>query len=397
MRMNYRPIYLDNHATTPVDPRIKSIVEQYMYECFGNPNSVEHIFGSEGQLAVIEAKQKIAELHNCSPNEIYFTSGATESINIAIQGFIRSISNKKDEKPLVIAVSPTEHKAVLETCQFLDKYGLARLVILKIDALGKIDIPNLIDVCSTEPTLLCVMAANNEIGTINDINNIGAIANKYGVPFFCDASQASGKMEINFRLSGITFLAISSHKMYGPKGVGALIIKNGTPLEPILFGGGQQGMIRPGTLNVSGIAGLGEACRLRYIEMEDDENTIRARRDKLQALLLEEFPNIKINGDMSNRLSGNLHISIPGILSSELITSLRSKVAVSSGSACSSNSSRYSHVLNAIGLTEEQIKSSIRIGVGKFNDNWEIETAADFIIESIKINSRLINSNILGR
>ncbi|MGG4144235.1 cysteine desulfurase family protein [Paenibacillus algorifonticola] len=379
-----RPIYLDYHATTPVDNRIGRQIQYYMSESFGNPNSIEHIYGTEGQLAVTEAKQFISQLVHCSVNEIIFTSGATESINLAIQGIIHGASRKSCVKKRVIAVSPTEHKAVLETCNYLQRQGLASVIMLDVDSYGRIDLQHLVRVCSAQPDLLCVMAANNEIGTINDIKSISSIAKEYDIPFLCDASQAVGRIHIDFEELGITFLAFTSHKIYGPKGIGALIIKNGTEVEPLFFGGGQQRNIRPGTLNVPGIVGLGEACRLRSLEMIKDEYQIMLRRDKLQDLLLSLIPEIRINGDVQNRLSGNLHISIPGISNGDIITLLRSKIAISSGSACSSSSPLPSHVLKAIGLPDEQIRSSLRIGLGKYTSNEDVEQAANIIAESVK-------------
>ncbi|MFC5404223.1 cysteine desulfurase family protein [Cohnella soli] len=380
----YRPIYLDYQATTPVDNRIGKQIQHYLSESFGNPSSIEHIYGTEAQLAVSEAKILISQLVHCSVNEIIFTSGATESINLAIQGIIYGVNRRACAKRSVIAVSPTEHKAVLETCYYLQGQGLTNVTMLNVDSYGRIDFEHLSRVCSTQPDLLCVMAANNEIGTINDIKLISSIAKKYGVPFLCDASQAVGRIHIDFEEFGITFLAFTSHKIYGPKGIGALVIRNGTEVEPLFFGGGQQRNIRPGTLNVPGIVGLGEACRLRSLEMIEDEYQIMLRRDKLQSLLLSLIPELQINGDVQNRLSGNLHISIPGISNADIITLLRSRIAISSGSACSSSSSLPSHVLKAIGLPDEQIRSSLRIGLGKFSTNDEVEQAANIIAESVK-------------
>jgi cysteine desulfurase len=229
------------------------------------------------------------------------------------------------------------------------------------------------------------MAANNEVGTIYPIQKIGHIAQKYHIPFLCDASQAVGKSPINFQEWGITYLTLSGHKIYGPKGVGALIIKKGYQLEPLIYGGGQQNGIRPGTLNVPGIVGLGEACYLRQIEMEQDEKIIAQKRDRLQKLLLEKIPNLVINGDIQSRLAGNLNISIPDIPNSAIIARIRDKMAISTGSACSSGVPSPSHVLRAMKLSENVIDGALRIGLGKFTTEEEIEQAAEFLIEA-KIN-----------
>ncbi len=255
------PIYLDYHATTPVDPRVAEKMLHYMTTEFGNASSIDHSYGDRAQKAVSQAASQVAELIGASHKEIVFTSGATESINLAIQGTIFA-HTPATGKPR-IGVSPVEHKAVLDTCNALAKKGLAEIVYLRIDSQGRLDLDKLEQVCATGVALLCVMAANNEIGTIYPVEAIGNLAKTYDIPFLCDASQAVGKIPIKFQEWGITYLTISAHKLYGPKGVGALVIRKGYRLEPILFGGGHQQGIRSGTLNVPGIVGLGEACRLR--------------------------------------------------------------------------------------------------------------------------------------
>ncbi|WP_414621152.1 cysteine desulfurase family protein [Calothrix sp. CCY 0018] len=240
----------------------------YMTNTFGNANSVDHSYGDEASQAVKQARQQIAELTNASAKEIIFTSGATESINLVIQGHIQQ------NTPSKIIVSPVEHKAVLDTCQALAKKGLVEIIWLKVNSQAQINLEHLEKVCSDGASLLCIMAANNEVGTIYPIQKIALIAKKYNIPFLCDASQAVGKIPIHFQEWGITYLAISGHKLYAPKGIGALVIKKGYHLQPIIYGGGHQQGIRSGTLNVSGIAGLGEACHLRGLEMKRDETAI---------------------------------------------------------------------------------------------------------------------------
>jgi len=375
-----RPIYLDYHATTPVDPRVASVVMEYMQTEFGNASSIDHIYGDRADRIVKQAAKQVADLVGAVPREVIFTSGATESINLVLQGLPqKSPSSHK----LKIAVLPVEHKAVLDTCHALTKKGIAEMILLKVDRQGKLDLKHLETTCSQDIDLICVMAANNEIGTIYPVPEIGAIARKYNIPFLCDATQSVGKIPINFRDSGITYLALSGHKMYAPKGIGALILRKGYRLEPLIYGGGQQKGIRAGTLNVAGIAGLGEACRLRQLEMEQDEHEIAIKRDRLQSLLLESIPELVINGDRLNRLAGNLHISIPNIPNKAIIARIRDQLAISTGSACSSGVELASHVLQAINLPSNLIEGALRISIGKFTTDAEIDRAANILIAAV--------------
>lgn len=369
-------IYLDYHSTTPVDPRVAEKVMYYMTNNFGNANSLDHQYGDAAAQAVKQARQQIAELINASAKEIIFTSGATESINLAIQG------HTQQNNPCKIIVSPVEHKAVLDTVQALAKKGLVEIIWLKVNSQAQIDLEHLEKACSDGASLLCVMAANNEVGTIYPIEKIGAIAQKYNIPFLCDASQAVGKIPINFQDWGITYLAISGHKLYAPKGIGALAIKKGYHLQPIIYGGGHQQGIRSGTLNVPGIAGLGEACELRRLEMEADEKAIAILRDKLQHSLQSKIPDLVVNGDLDNRLSGNLHISIPGIPNSAIIARVRTLLAISTGASCSSGAMAASHVLQAMQLPQNITEGALRIGIGKFTTKEEIEKASFFLVNT---------------
>ena len=372
-------IYLDYHATTPVDPRVADRVYHAMTTEFGNASSVDHEWGDRAEAAVKQAAKHVADLIGASPREIIWTSGATESINLAIQGSLPS----HPDKPHRIALLPLEHKAVLDTCQILEERGWAQLIYLQVDSKGRLDRDHLEQVCAEGLSLLCVMAANNEIGNIYPIQEIGQIAQRYSIPFLCDASQAVGKIPIQFEAWGITYLAISAHKLYAPKGVGALVVRKGYRLEPSIFGGGHQKGMRSGTLNVSGIVGLGEACRLRSLEMSEDERAIAIKRDYLQNLLIGKIHNLVINGDLDNRLAGNLHISIPGIPNSAVVARIRHKLAISTGSACSSGVEAPSHVLQVLKFPEELIHGSLRIGIGKFTVNEEIEAAANILSEAI--------------
>ena len=372
-------IYLDYHATTPVDPRAADRVYHAMTTEFGNASSVDHEWGDRAEAAVKQAAKHVADLIGASPREIIWTSGATESINLAIQGSLPS----HPDKPHRIALLPLEHKAVLDTCQILEERGWAQLIYLQVDSKGRLDRDHLEQVCAEGLSLLCVMAANNEIGNIYPIQEIGQVAQRYSIPFLCDASQAVGKIPIQFEAWGITYLAISAHKLYAPKGVGALVVRQGYRLEPSIFGGGHQKGMRSGTLNVPGIVGLGEACRLRSLEMSEDERAIAIKRDYLQNLLIGKIHNLVINGDLDNRLAGNLHISIPGIPNGAVVARIRHKLAISTGSACSSGVEAPSHVLQVLKFPEELIHGSLRIGIGKFTVNEEIETAATLLSEAV--------------
>ncbi len=380
-----RPIYLDYHSTTPVDMRVAEKVLYYMTTAFGNPSSFTHCYSDEAEQAVNLAREQVASLIKSSPKEIIFTSGATESINLAIFGCIKDCDTIHK-----IAVLPLEHKAILDTCQNLAKKKMAETIYLKIDSKGILDLEDLEEKCKNGLSLICVMAANNEIGNIYPFEKIGEIAEKYNIPFLCDATQAVGKIDIDFEKSKITYMALSAHKMYGPKGIGALVIRKGKSLNPLLCGGGQQRGLRPGTLNVSGIAGLGEACRISQMEMHEDHKRIKAKRDNMQKDLSESFPQMIINGDENNKLFGNLSLSIPKMNNSQLIAKIRNRLAISTGSACSSGG--YSHVLTALNLSEEIMDGTLRIGIGKYTSDEDIKIATEII--SVAINELLENKSI---
>jgi cysteine desulfurase len=374
------PIYLDYHATTPVDLRVADLVYRTMTIEFGNASSLDHEWGDRAESAIKQSAQYVADLTGASPREILWTSGATESINLAIQGSLPP----NPENPHRIALLPLEHKAVLDTCHAVEKRGWAELIYLRVDSKGRLDLDDVAQVCTKGLSLLCVMAANNEIGNIYPIQAIAQIAQRHNIPFLCDASQAVGKIPIHFEEWGITYLAISAHKLYGPKGVGALVVRKGYHLEPLLFGGGHQKGMRSGTLNVPGIVGLGEACRLRSLEMEQDEQVIATLRDHLQQRLLASIPELVINGDIENRLAGNLHISIPGVPNSAAIARVRSKLAISTGSACTSGIEAPSHVLRAIGLSDSSMEGALRIGLGKFTTDDDVNQAAEILSTAVK-------------
>ncbi len=381
-------IYLDYHATTPVDPRVAEKVLQAMTTGFGNASSIDHEIGDRAEAAVKAAAKHVANLVGASPRDIIFTSGSTESINLAIQGTVKHFE-KSGIKPR-IAISTVEHKAVLDTCEALQKQGRIDLITIGVDRQARIDLAELEQVCASGINLLCVMAANNEVGTLYPIEKIAHIAQRYEVPFLCDASQAVGKIPIRFDDWGITLLSLSAHKFYGPQGVGALVVRRGYPLEPLFYGGGHQKGLHSGTLNLPGIVGLGEACRLRTLEMETDEREIGEKRDHLQRLLVKNIPDLIVNGDLQNRLAGNLHISVPGIPNSAVIARVRHQLAISTGSACSSGVEAPSHVLRAMHLPEPAIAGALRIGLGKFTTETEVAQAAALINEAVSEISRLL-------
>ncbi len=375
--MTHSLIYLDYHATTPTDRRVADLMYHYMTEEYGNASSIDHEYGDRAESSITQAAQEVAALVGALPKAIIWTSGATESLNLVIQGHLSA------DLPHRVALLPLEHKAVLDTCQALQKQRRAELIYLRVDDKGRLDLNHLEQVCAEGISLLCVMAANNEIGNIYPVKAIAEIAQRYQVPFLCDGSQAVGKIPIQFDEWGITYLAISAHKLYGAKGVGALVVRKGHSLIPMIFGGGHQRGMRSGTLNVPGIVGLGEACRLRQIEMEDDEAAIAVKRDRLQTLLLSKIPKLVINGDLESRLAGNLHIAIPGIPNSAVIARVRSRMAISTGSACSSGAEAPSHVLQALGLPSELLEGALRIGIGKFTTDEEIDEATEILADAV--------------
>lgn len=376
-----RQVYLDYHATTPVDPRVAELMVYYMTTAFGNASSKDHAFGDEAEEAVTVACGHVAKLVGAPPRSVVFTSGATESANLGITGFARA--RAETSRPIRIALSETEHSAVIDTCRMLAQDGTAELTMLAVDNLGRVDLPATEAACRSGVDLLCVMAANNEVGTINPLQQIGALAREHGVAFFTDATQAVGRIPIRVSDWGINFLAFSAHKLYGPKGCGCLIVSPNTMLRPIIYGGGHQRGLRSGTLNVPGIVGLGEACRLRSVEMHDDEPIIAGKRDSLQAYLSDRVPGLVVNGDVFNRLAGNLHVSVPDVPNGAIIARLRNRVAISTGAACSSGIEAPSHVLRAMRLPDNLLSGALRISLGKFTTDHDVAVAGESIVAAV--------------
>lgn len=383
-----RPIYLDYHATTPVDERVVEVVVRIMREEFGNASSADHVFGDVASAAVETAAAHVARLVGAQPESVVFTSGATESLNLAIQGMAAA---RRSAGPLRVAVSPTEHTAVLDTCAALARTGAAEVRLLSVDQHGHVNRHEVEDACARGLDLLCVMAANNEVGTVAPVRDLASIASRHGVAYLCDATQAAGRLPIRLEDDGITMLAFSAHKIHGSKGAGALVIRSKRLLAPVLHGGSQQRGLRAGTLNVPGIAGLGEACRLRGLEMGADEPAIAARRDRLQDLLLSEVPDVVVNGDQASRLPGNLHVSFLRCPNAAVVARVRARLAVSTGSACSSGIEAPSHVLLAMGLSADVLDGAIRLSLGKWTSDTEVEEAAELLASAVAETRRALH------
>jgi cysteine desulfurase len=374
-------IYLDNNATTPVDPRVLDAMLPYYTSSFGNAASKSHSFGWEAEAAVDGARDQVAKLIGAaSAREIVFTSGATESDNLAIKGVADAYRLKGNH--LVTCVA--EHKAVLDSCKALEKQGF-HVTYLPVSGAGFVDMNRLGDALTDKTILISIMAANNEIGTIQPIREIGRLAKEKGVFFHCDATQAVGKLPINVEEMGIDLLSLTAHKMYGPKGAGALYVRSSSPrvkLTPLIDGGGHERGMRSGTLNVPGIVGLGKACELSRLEMGGEGERLTALRERLKRVLLDQLEDVAINGDAIKRLPGNLNMRFAYIEGESLMMALK-EIAVSTGSACTSASLEPSHVLKAIGLEDALAHASIRFGIGRFNTEDEIDYAAQRVIEEV--------------
>jgi cysteine desulfurase len=373
---------MDNHATTPVDPRVLDAMLPYFTQKFGNAASRNHSFGWEGEEAVDKARNQLAALINAKSKEIIFTSGATESDNEAIKGVVEFYKDKGNH----VITCVTEHKAVLDSCRALERAGKASVTYLPVDKYGMVD-PDAVRKAITDKTvLISIMYANNEVGTIHPIREIGRIAKERGVIFHCDAVQAVGKIPVDVERDGIDLLAMSGHKIYGPKGVGALYVRAKGPrvrLTPIIDGGGHERGMRSGTLNVPGIVGFGAACELSGQEMQSETVRMRSLRDKLQAGLFERLDEVYLNGHPTERLPGNLNVSFAYVEGESLLMGI-SDVAVSSGSACTSATLEPSYVIRALGTNEELAHSSIRFGVGRFNTEEEVDFVTERVSREVK-------------
>ena len=375
------PIYMDNHATTPVDPRVFAAMKPYFMEIFGNAASRNHSFGWQAEEAVEKARKQIADLVGANPKEIVFTSGATESNNLAIKGVAEMYAEKGNH----IITAATEHKAVLDTSKHLEKNGI-RVTYLPVQTNGLIDLDMLKDAITDKTILISVMYANNEIGVIQPMAEIGKIAKAKGVLVHSDATQAVGKVPVNVIQDNIDLMSLSGHKMYGPKGVGALYVRRKSPRVQItaqMDGGGHERGMRSGTLNVTGIVGLGEACGLAKAEMPEESKRMAYLRDKLRRKLESELDEVYVNGTMEHRLPNNLNISFAYVEGESLLMGIND-IAVSSGSACTSATLEPSYVLKALGAGDDLAHSSIRFGLGRFNTEEEVDYVAEKVIDVVK-------------
>jgi len=374
------PIYLDNHATTPADPRVVDAMLPYFTEKFGNAASRNHEFGWKAEEAVENARAQIARLINATPKEIVFTSGATESTNLAIKG----VAEMYREKGKHIITQVTEHKATLDTCKRLEKYGY-EVTYLPVEKDGRINLDDLRRAITPQTILISIMYANNEIGAVQPIAEIGKIAKEKGVFFHVDAVQAVGKIPVDVQKDGIDLMSISAHKIYGPKGVGALYVRRKNPrvqLSAIIDGGGHERGMRSGTLNVTGIIGLGKACEICQNEMAAESAKLFKMRERLRESIMSRLDETFINGSMEHRLPHNINISFAYVEGESLLMGIND-IAVSSGSACTSATLEPSYVLKALGVGEDLAHTSIRFGVGRFNTDEEIDYVADRVVETV--------------
>jgi cysteine desulfurase len=375
------PIYMDNHATTPVDPRVLEEMMPYFTNKFGNAASRNHSFGWAGEEAIETARERIAKLIGATPKEIIFTSGATESDNLAIKG----VAEMYREKGNHIITAVTEHKAVLDTCKRLEKYGY-RVTYLPVQKDGLIDLEELKRAMDDKTILVTIMAANNEIGVVQPIAEIGKLCHEKGVIFHTDATQYVGKVPMDVIKQNLDLVSISGHKMYGPKGVGALYVRRKNPrvqLSPLIDGGGHERGMRSGTLNVPGIAGLGKACAICYEEMPQESCRMAGLRNRLRDKIMSRLDEVYINGSWEHRLPGNLNISFAYVEGESLLMGIND-IAVSSGSACTSATLEPSYVLKALGTGDDLAHSSIRFGLGRFNTEAEVDYVANRVVETVQ-------------
>lgn len=390
-----KAVYMDNQATTPVDPRVLQEMLPFFSETFGNAGSRTHGFGWEAERAVEIGRERVARVIGAQAKDIIFTSGATESDNLAILGVAEFYKDKGNH----IITQPTEHKAVLDTCRFLERTGRATVTYLPVDRYGMVDPDDVRRAITAKTVLISIMYANNEIGTVQPIAEIGRVARERGVLFHTDAVQGVGKLPVDVEAMCIDLLSISAHKLYGPKGIGALYVRSKGPrvrLAPQIHGGGQERGMRSGTLNVTGIVGLGSACDLSRVGMADESQRLVRLRERLRERLLAELDEVYLNGHPVHRLPGNLNLSFAFVEGESLLMGLNGSVhpiaaaasvpavAVSSGSACTSTTLEPSYVLRALGVGEELAHTSIRFGIGRFNTEEEIDYVADRVVGEVK-------------
>jgi cysteine desulfurase len=375
------PIYMDNHATTPVDPRVLEEMMPYFAGRFGNAASRNHEFGWLAAEAVERARERVAKLVGATAKEIIFTSGATESDNLAIKGVAETYREKGNH---IITVA-TEHKAVLDSAKRLEKYG-HRVTYLPVGRDGLIDLDELKRKIDDKTILVTIMYANNEIGVLQPVTEIGNICREKGVLFHSDAAQAAGRAPIDVNRQNIDLMSISAHKVYGPKGVGALYVREKNPrvqISALIDGGGHERGMRSGTLNVPGIVGLGKACEIAASEMTHEMSRLAGLRDRLKEKIIGQLDEVHVNGSMEQRLAGNLNVSFSSVDGEALLMGIKD-IAVSSGAACNTEKIEPSYVLKALGVADELAQSSIRFGLGRFNTEAEVDYVADKIVNVVK-------------
>jgi cysteine desulfurase len=367
---------LDNAASTQINDDVLNSMLPFLKDHYGNPSSI-HRYGRLARKAIEKARKQIASLINANPSEILITSGGTESNNTAIKGIIK-------QNPGQIITSVIEHDAVLEPCKELTKNGFD-IDYLPVNQFGMVDPSNLKDYISKKTSLVSIMFGNNEVGTIQPISEISKICHEHEVPFHTDAVQAIGKIPIDVKELGIDLLSISSHKLYGPKGIGALYIKNGIVIDPVILGGGQEGGLRSGTENVANIVGFGKACEIAKNNLLENMTHMKKLRDSLVKKVINEIPEVTLNGHPETRLPNNAHFTFLGVNGEDLIIKLDEHgIAASTGSACSVNTQKASHVLQAMDFSHEQITGSLRLTIGIFNDQKEIEQTVDVLKKIVK-------------
>ena len=381
--MSVGRIYLDHHATTPADPAVVAAMLPYFTERFGNPSGKSHSFAAEAHQAVEEARARVAALVGARADEIVFTSGATEADNLAVRGAARALASKGKH----VVTSVLEHAAVLETCRTLEREGFT-VTRVGVGSDGIVDLDDVRRALRPDTVLVSLMAANNEIGTVQPVAEVGALCREHGAVFHTDAVQAVGRMPVSVEDLCVDLMSLSAHKMYGPKGVGALFVRKGRRpplrLQPQMEGGGQERGLRSGTLNVPGIVGFGESARLSASSLASGEAArIGALRDRLLTALRSSIDGIEVNGRLDARLPGNLNISIEGIEAETLLLSLGDAVALSSGAACSEAGGKGSHVLRALGLDDTRVYSAIRFGIGRYNIEGEIDETARLLAHAV--------------
>ena len=375
-----QPIYMDSHATTPIDPRVLEAMMPYLTDHFGNAASSTHLFGEHAKDAVDAARRQVADLIGCSDEEIIFTSGATESDNLAVKG----VANQYKDRGNHIITSAVEHHAVLDSCKVLEDSGFD-VTCLPVDKYGMVHPQQVEDAITDQTVLISLIYVNGEVGTINPVTEVGEIAEKYGILFHSDATQGIGKVESDVNELKVDLMSFTAHKMYGPKGIGALYVRKKDPpiqLYPLLHGGGQENNVRSGTLNVPGIVGFGAACELCKQEMEEEAKQVTALREQLYHGLSKRIDLIHLNGHPTQRLPGNLNLSFEFVESQSILSGLK-EIALSSGSACNSDSIEPSYVLRAMGVNDELALGAIRFGLGRHNTGAEVATVVERVASQV--------------